>query len=260
MKKLLAILVLLWALARGVSPRARAGFTDIVYAPGFSTNNLIKIDQTTGVGTTLYTNYAGGASAAMAQRASDGLIFFIAGTAGNDSVYSWNPASPATAPVLLGRTGAGVPYCPRMFCAPDGTLYAVSTDGTKIYTISTTNGAATLHATLTNPVSGGGDIGYGPGTIIYQVAGTQLSTIPINGGATVVLGTITGGTAGASYTGMAIDIFGNMVITDDQTPGSYYSLNPTTLVATRIGAVGRGRPGGGRSGQRAAAHHQRHGL
>lgn len=239
MKKLLLILALLAALL--ALPRtARSGFTDTVYATGFTTANLLKVDPSTGVVTVVYTTNPGGASAAMAQRASDGMIYYIAGTNGNDSVYSWNPATPATAPVLLGTTGAGIPYCPRMFCAPDGTLYAVSTDGVNIYTVSTVNGAATLHATLTSPVSGGGDIAYGIGNTIYQVSGTNLSTIPINGGAVTSLGNITGlVNGGANFTGMAIDIFGNVVVCDDHNPGQYYSVNTTTLVATHIGANGQ---------------------
>src|SRR5262245_49999485 len=63
--------------------------------------------------------------AALAQRTSDGMLFYISGTSGNDTVYAWNPATPASAPVRLGTTGGAVPYLPRLAFATSGTLYAV---------------------------------------------------------------------------------------------------------------------------------------
>jgi hypothetical protein len=103
---------------------AHAQVTGVMYAISTSPNNIYAINQTNGTGTVLYANYPGDSSAAMAQRPTDGMIFFIGETA-NDYVYRWNPATPATAPVLLGTTGAGVEYIPRLACSANGTIYGV---------------------------------------------------------------------------------------------------------------------------------------
>ena len=83
-----------------------ADIFDVVYGTAFVTPyNLYSIDQSTGVPTTLYANYPpnNAGSAAMAERASDGMVFYIAGTAGNDRVYRWNPATPGGASHMQGN-------------------------------------------------------------------------------------------------------------------------------------------------------------
>src|SRR5215467_5576874 len=88
-----------------------------VYSVGLAVTNIYQVNSTNGTVSTVFTNYPGGgaASAAAAQRASDGLIFYI-GNFGNTNqpVFTWNPATPATAPVQIGTTGAGIPYIPRL--------------------------------------------------------------------------------------------------------------------------------------------------
>lgn len=65
--------------------------------------------------------------------------------------------------MLLGRTGAGTPYRPRLAFGANGVLYDISTTGTTLYSISTTTGTATTLATLSGTPAGGGDLRRQPG-------------------------------------------------------------------------------------------------
>jgi uncharacterized repeat protein (TIGR01451 family) len=210
-----------------------AGTTDQVYGVGVGTLNIYRVNAD-GSTTTLFTGYPTPFSAAMAQRASDGLIFFILSQDPNGSVYTWNPATPATAPVLVGSTGAGTPYLLRLAFSASGTLYAMdSTNGGSLYTINQTNGAATVAATLTGVPAGGGDIAFSPTGTLYMVDNLNLYSIPLGGGAVTNLGSVTG-IAGTSLTGAAFDATGKLVVTDNQTPSQFYSVDLTTLAATAL--------------------------
>jgi hypothetical protein len=87
---------LLLLLASAVAAGA-ADVRDQVYAVGIGTRNIYLVNAN-GTVTSQFSNYSATASAAAAQRASDGMIFLITQVA-NGTVYSWNPATPATAPV-----------------------------------------------------------------------------------------------------------------------------------------------------------------
>src|SRR5258707_4783897 len=91
---------------------AAADNRDQVYSFGLATRNIYQVNAN-GTVTSVFTNYAGTTTAAAAQRASDGMIYFVTQVA-NGQVYRWDPATPATAPVLLGTTGAAIPYFPRL--------------------------------------------------------------------------------------------------------------------------------------------------
>ena len=233
-KPILRALLVMLALAMS----ARADIFDILYGTGYppSALNLRRLDQDTAVGTNVYVGYPNNDSAAIAQRPSDGMIFYIAGTSGNDRVYRWNPATPATAPVFLGTTGASVAYMPRLAFSQNGILYGVNTSGSTLYTLNQGSGVATSVATFTSPVSGGGDLAFAPDGTLYMVSSSTLYRLPLAGGATVTLGAITG--AGSAHPGMAFNNRGELVIISDSNPGSLYSVNITTRVATRVGAVG----------------------
>ena len=216
---------------------AGAGITDNVYAVGFSTNSIYQVNLANGTATAIYTGYpiapAAGNSAALAQRASDGMLFYIAGTAGNDAVYRWNPATPAVAPVLLGRTGAAIPYVPRLAFNATGTLYAISSVGTQLYTVNTTTGAATATgAPLSGTPTGGGDMAFNPANgTLYLVGGTTVYTVPLAGGTLTNLGNITGMTGTA--VGLAFDpVGGAMLVANSDTPAKLYSVNLSGLAAT----------------------------
>src|SRR5258707_12556204 len=91
---------------------AMADVRDQVYSFGLATRNIYQVNAN-GTVTSVFTTYAATATAAAAQRASDGMIYFVTQVA-NGQVYRWDPATPATAPVLLGTTGAAIPYFPRL--------------------------------------------------------------------------------------------------------------------------------------------------
>jgi uncharacterized repeat protein (TIGR01451 family) len=211
---------------------ATADVRDQVYSAGLATRNIYLVNAN-GTVTSQFTNYSGTASAAMAQRASDGVIFIITQVA-NGQVYTWNPATPATAPVLLGTTGAAIPYIPRLAFSPGGVLYAVDTNTADLYTINQSTGAATVVGALSGvPTNLGGDIGFGPDGTLYMVAGTTIYTVPLAGGAVTSLGTITGLSGGATaIVGMTFDANGRMLVEDDQTPAQLYSVALPSRVAT----------------------------
>src|SRR5579871_1473612 len=140
---------------------ASADVRDQVYAVGIGTRNIYLVNSDGSV-TSQFSNYSATASAAVAQRASDGVIFIITQVA-NGQVYSWNPSTPATAPVLLGTTGSSVPYIPRLAFSASGVLYAVDTNTANLYTINQSTGAATVVGALSGvPTNLGGDIAFGP--------------------------------------------------------------------------------------------------
>src|SRR5512136_2061210 len=103
--------VCLLALLLSASP-AFAGVQDNVYSVGIGTRNIYQVNAN-GTVTSIFTTYSATASAAVAVRPSDGMLLFVTNVA-NGQVYSWNPSTPATAPVLLGTTGAAIPYIPRL--------------------------------------------------------------------------------------------------------------------------------------------------
>src|SRR5260221_10811727 len=143
-----------------------ADVRDQVYSFGLATRNIYQVNAN-GTVTSVFTTYAATATAGGAQRASDGMIFFVTQVA-NGQVYRWNPSTPATAPVLLGTTGAAVPYIPRFAFSASGVLYAVDTNTANLYTIDQTTGAATVVSALSGvPTNLGGDIGVGPDGLLF---------------------------------------------------------------------------------------------
>jgi uncharacterized repeat protein (TIGR01451 family) len=227
---------LVLAVLLAVCISANADVRDNVYSFGLATENIYLINNTNGTVSTVFTGYpsGGAASAAAAQRASDGVIFYIAnfGNA-NQPVFTWNPATPATAPVQIGTTGAGIPYIPRAAFSQNGVLYAVDTNSTNLYTINQATGAATSVGALSGvPTNLGGDIGFGPDGILYMVAGTTIYTVPLTGGAVTSLGTISGLNGGVAIVGMTFDFNGNMLVEDDATPAQLYTVALPSRVAT----------------------------
>ena len=187
------LVLVLFMLAKSVTADVR----DNVYSFGLATQNIYQVNYPNGTVTSLFANYpsaGGAATAAAGQRPSDGVIFYIAnyGNA-NQPVFTWNPATPATAPVQIGTTGAAVPYLPRAAFSASGVLYAMDTNSTNLYTINQSTGAATSIGAITGvPTNLGGDIAFGPDGVLYLVAGTNIYTVPLAGGAVSNLGAISG--------------------------------------------------------------------
>lgn len=205
---------------------------DQVYSVGIATKNIYLVN-TNGTVTSQFANYSGTASAAAAQRPSDGLIFFITQVA-DGAVYTWNPATPATAPVQIGTTGSSVPYIPRLAFSASGVLYGVDTNTADLYSINQSTGVATVVGALSGvPTNLGGDIAFGPDGTLYMVAGTTIYTVPLTGGAVTSLGTISGISGGATaIVGIAFNSSGQLLVEDDQTPAQLYTVALPSRVAT----------------------------
>src|SRR6476660_7407685 len=134
----LGALVLLVLATHSVSAQSN----NIYEIRGSNDLTIYHINATSGAVTTLFTNYPGGSSATIAQRASDGMLFYAI-NATNGQVYRYNPATPTIAPVALTSTlGAAVPASFRMAFSPGGTLYYMPDSGV-LYTINQVTGVAT---------------------------------------------------------------------------------------------------------------------
>src|SRR5438445_1862361 len=70
---------------------AMADVRDNVYSFGLATRNIYQVSAT-GTVASVFTTYAATATAGGAQRASDGMIFFVTQVA-NGQVYRWNPST-----------------------------------------------------------------------------------------------------------------------------------------------------------------------
>ncbi len=234
-------LAALLALA-GVRP-ARAQ----LWAYGSNVTGLYRINTATGAGTLLYsgTPFTSGPAgvAAIAERPSDGMVFFIVGNAGNDTTYRWDPATPATAPVRLGNTGAGVGYMPRMGFDLSGNLYGINVTTTQIYSISQATGAATATgAALTGGPAGqtGGDLAIHPTSgLIYILTGAAspytIYTVPLTGGALTNRGTVSGLPGAPS--GGAFNAAGTYYV-ESSASNNFYTAPIAGGAATLVGGSG----------------------
>ncbi|MDH5234654.1 MAG: DUF11 domain-containing protein, partial [Gemmatimonadota bacterium] len=203
---------------------------------GLNQTNIFEVDINTGAATSVRT-LTGPNKAALAVRPSDGLIYFITGLAGNDSVFTWDPNVPAATPTFIGRTGGGVPYLPRLAFDAAGTLHAINSASTQRYTINQTTGAATpAGAALTGGSTAGGDMVIAPNGNIYQVLGTTLYIVPPGGGALTNVGNITGVTG--TFTGLAIDKRGRLLGSNSTAPATIYVIPLTAGGATALGSAG----------------------
>src|SRR5947209_3377356 len=211
---------------------ASAGTNDQIYAIGAGTHNIYTVNTTTGAVTTIFTNYNAATSAALAQRPSDGILFFTL-NATNGGVFTWNPATPATAPVQIGSVGNAIGALPRLAFSSSGVLYAMDSATQNLYTINQATGVATVVATFTGLTTGvGGDIAFAPDGTLYIGAGRNIYRASVGGGAVTNLGAITGMTAGVNFSGIAFDLNGTLFGCDDNSPSTLYSINISTLVAT----------------------------
>jgi uncharacterized repeat protein (TIGR01451 family) len=165
-----------------------------IYEMRGSTNYGIYVyNTTTGVTSTVYQPYpvtpAGTNSATLAQRPSDGMLFYVMYTgANNPAMYRFNPATPNVAPVLVGNLGAGVPSSLRMAFSPAGVLYYLP-DSRVLYTINPATGVATAGITVGAAITSGGDMAFNAAGTLYVVTSAKaLYTVNIGSGAVTQLG------------------------------------------------------------------------
>ncbi len=207
-------------------------------------NSLWEVDPTTGAETLVYANYPGGNAATLAQRPSDGMIFYAINTSGgsNGPVYRFNPATPNVAPVLLGTLGGGVGSGFRMAFS-GATLYFMPAGGgagnDTLYTVNQTTGAATAVATITGTNSGG-DMAFNGAQLNIVDQNRNLYTTTVAGGAATFVGTITfpGGatpnTIGMAFSGTAR----RLQTVSAGNGGQFWSITGTT--ATLISSISGG--------------------
>lgn len=213
-------------------------------------NNIWHINLTTGVETAVYTGYPGGNAATLAQRPSDGMLFYVINnTSGeNGAVYRFNPATPSVAPVLLGNigpstSGGDVSSGFRMAFSPAGTLYYMSggggADNDRLYTVNQTTGRATPGGNITG-TGNGGDMAFSTtGTLYIINQNRQLYTASTAGGAATLVGTITfPGGATPGTLGLGVD--GSRLLIQTQNPSNMYAITLPSLAATLLDTLGGG--------------------
>ncbi len=240
-------------LALFVLAPAAAAQTSIYHIRGNASagsNNIWHINQTTGVETAVYTGYPGGNAATLAQRPSDGMLFYVINDpAGeNGAVYRFNPATPSVAPVLLGdigpsTSGGDVGSGFRMAFSPAGTLYYMpggnAADNDRLYTINQTTGRATPGGNITG-TGNGGDMAFSTtGTLYIINQNRQLYTASTAGGAATLVGTVTfPGGATPGTLGLGVD--GTRILIQTQSPSNMYAVTLPSLSATLLDTLGGG--------------------
>jgi uncharacterized repeat protein (TIGR01451 family) len=207
-------------------------------------NNLWALDANTGAQTLVYANYPGGNAATLAQRPSDGMIFYATNSSGgsNGPVYRFNPATPNVAPVFLGTLGGSVGSGFRMAFS-GSTLYFMpgggGADNNTLYTVNQTTGAATSVATITGTNSGG-DMAFLGSTLYIIDQNRNLFTTTVAGGAAPSAGTINFGGPTPNTIGLAFDGSGQMLLqtVSASAGGQFWEVNGTT--ATLLSSIGGG--------------------
>jgi uncharacterized repeat protein (TIGR01451 family) len=247
---LLALLAPLTLLALAPAAAAQTSVYHIRGNFSAGSNNIWHINLTTGVETVVYTGYPGGNAATLAQRPSDGMLFYVIndGSGENGAVYRFNPATPSVAPVLLGNigpstSGGDVSSGFRMAFSPTGTLYYMSggggADNDRLYTVNQTTGRATPGANITG-TGNGGDMAFSTtGTLYIINQARQLYTASTAGGAATSVGTVTfPGGATPSTLGLGVD--GTRILIQTQNPSNIYSITLPSLSATLLDTLGGG--------------------
>lgn len=203
-------------------------------------NNIWNVNLTTGVETLVYIGYPGGNAATLAQRPSDGVLFYsINGT--NGAVYSFNPATPNVAPVLLGTVGAAVSGSFRMAFNGATLYYMIGNaggDANRVYTINQATGAATTLATVTN-TNNGGDMAFLGNTLYVIDQDLRLCSyagLPANGAAG---GCNTIGVPDNNSIGLAFNASGQLIL-QTVTNANLYSVSLPGLGFTAITGLSGG--------------------
>ena len=212
---------------------------NVIYA--FADDGIYSLDPASGAATALYTGtpFVNTPSSvqAGATRPSDGIVFFLFGTGGNQQVYSWNPATPATAPTLLGTTGVAT-LMPRLAFDASGNLVgATGVASPQLYTINQSTGAGTtLGAAVTGVPGGGGDLALSSTGTLYMAVAGELYSITEAGGAATNIGAV--GSAN-NIVGITFGPGGVLYGVDSSNPSNVYTINTGTAAGTLIGTASR---------------------
>ena len=174
---------------------AASAQTNIYQMRGSADYGIYVYNTATGNLSTVYKPYpvnpGGTNSATLAQRPSDGMLFYVMYTGANNPVmYSFNPATPSVAPVQVGAgLGGTVPSSLRMAFSPAGTLYYLP-DSRLLYTINPATGVATsTGVTVGAAITSGGDMAFDAGGSLYVVTSSKaLFTVNTGSGAVTQVG------------------------------------------------------------------------
>jgi uncharacterized repeat protein (TIGR01451 family) len=206
--------------------------TNIYQMRGSPDYGIYVYNTTTNTETTVYKPYpvnpAGTNSATLAQRPSDGMLFYVMYTGANNPIlFSFNPATPNIAPVQVGAgLGGAVPSSLRMAFSPAGVLYYLP-DSRLLYTIDTTTGIATsTGVTAGAAVTSGGDMGFSSAGTLYVVTSSKLLfTVSTATGTATQVGNaaINFPSAVNATIGLAFDSGGRLLV-QTQSPNNIYSV------------------------------------
>jgi uncharacterized repeat protein (TIGR01451 family) len=235
------------------APGAAAQATSVYHIRGNATagsNNIWAVNPATGAETLVYTGYPGGNAATLAQRPSDGMLFYVINdpSGQNGAVYRFNPNTPTVAPVLLGNigpstSGGNVLSGFRMAFNQAGTLYYMSggggADNDRLYTINQTTGQATPGPNITG-TGNGGDMAFSGATLYIVNQNRQLYSATVAGGAAALIGTITfPGGATPGTIGVGVD-GSRILVTTTTTAANMYAVTLPSLSASLVGALSGG--------------------
>ncbi|HVF42398.1 MAG TPA: hypothetical protein VM936_05290 [Pyrinomonadaceae bacterium] len=219
--------VLALAFALLLAPLTARAADNTVYANNFNSPfTMYTVDTTTGaltsVGNLSFT------SIALARRASDGLVFYTEYGVNNGRVATWNPTTNANA--TIGSLGGGIRNFPRLAFNATGTLYGMD-DQSRLYTVNTTNGSATLVGTVTGlPASIRGDMAFSPTGALYATSGDTASLYTVNiGGLSAAL---VGSTGQVNIAGNAFAGGGRLLAVESNAADDVSTLNLVNGAAT----------------------------
>jgi uncharacterized repeat protein (TIGR01451 family) len=210
-------------------------------------NNIWSVNLSTGVETLVLSGYPGGNAASLAQRPSDGMLFYAINVATNGAVYRFNPATPNIAPVAIGNLGpstGGVNVSGGFRMAFNGnTLYYMvgntgGVDSDTVYTLDQNTGQATKVATVTG-TNNGGDIAFLGNTLYIIDQSKRLCTyanLPASGAAG---GCNTISVPDTNSIGIAFDASGRLLL-QTVTNANLYAVTLPGLSASLITALSGG--------------------
>jgi uncharacterized repeat protein (TIGR01451 family) len=225
------------ASAQNVIYQIRGTGDSDIYAYNISTNTRYDI----------YANYTGLNSAALAQRPSDGMLFYIINANGGD-VYTFNPATPNIAPSRIGSIGATRPSSLRMAFSPvTDQLYYLPDTG-RLYVIDQNNGNAADTGIDIAGLGSGGDMAFDSTGQLWVVnSSRQVFTASINAdntasgqgtlgitGSPATIGLAFGGNADTMYA-LGIDNYAVRVVTDSTTNPWTTSMVGASAAASATG-------------------------
>jgi hypothetical protein len=221
------------------APAARAAAADVIYTTADNGVSIATIDPVTGTGTVLGpTGYSDVFAAALD---NDGTLWTIVDGFATAQIATVDKttghATPAPSPI-------GAPMI-TLEVAADGTLYGIGYSDQRLYRIDKSTGVGTPVGPATG-ISTAMDTAFDCDGNLWATANGQMWTVDTTTGLATAKPAISGVAGGAAMVmGLMFDSSCHMLATTYVNPGSLYSIDPATGVATLIGTTGLNRPHGG---------------